>query len=758
MMDNTPSNTVINNMQSAQPPMETKPFESELMGLLNIFAIVRERLWWGLISAFVLSCSFLFYTFTQPKLYESNASIIIDNKTDKVVEIQQVVDTGLQNEKELVNYEEQMRSRRFADYVVESFSPAERAKLQNAYRDEDGNVPGLLGFLGKSGLTIKRNGQVFKVYGTHRDPECAALLANRFVERYIAFQLERSDTSNSSAMLFLEDQVSEMRRRVEIGESALQAYRAKYNMVSLEDSQNLVVQRMKSLSEAMTVIQVEKLTVDTQAAQIENIRLKGDFLRLLDIPTVNNFPGIMDTFDNLEEARAEKAKLGAIYKARHPRMVEIEAKIAKQSDNLNQGIEMAIAGVKHRQTELNDRLVQIKTELNKAEKNALDLDRMAIDYNVLRRQIDTDKQTFEQMLTRRNDTAISSRLSNTNVRILDIAKAPLPDGPKYPNRFRAAIIALALICFGLFGVPYGVDLLDNRLKSCFDIEAFLRKPALGDLPLIKGMKRNELSRALLNNSDSDIVEMFRSVFATIGLQIDNRPNQVFLVTSTVPAEGKTFFSANLAGVFAKHGSKTLIIDADFRRPSMHRALGVENKNGLVPFLSENHAAQATLNGNMPNLGVLKIGENCFFLPSGGSANNATELFDSKLFTDVMQRLRKEYDTIIIDTPPTGIFPDVLFLAAHADHTIYVARFNLISRQRIKHVIQDIDETPAKVLGVVINGRNSRKGIRYGYGYNYNYSYGHYYNGGYGYSEYDRKKYRRHYQMSEKDKTEADNQS
>jgi capsular exopolysaccharide synthesis family protein len=730
---------------------ESKPFENELLGLLNILIIMRERIWWALLAAFALVGSWLFYTYTQPSLYAGNASIIVENRSDKVVDIQQVVDPVLQNEKELLNYEEQMRSRRFREYAAAGFTPEERTRLLAPYLDESGKAPEVVSFYGERNVKIKRTGQVFKISVLHRDPECAALLANRYVERYVAFQIDRADSSNSSAMKFLEDQVAELKKRVEHGEAALQAYRAKYNMVSLEDSQNLVVGRMKQLSEALTIAQVEKLTVDSQVAQIDSIEKSGDYLRLLDVPAVHSFPGIMGTFDSLDESKAKRAQLGAVYKSLHPRMVEIDAQIAKQSENLKNSIGMAVAGVRHHQAELKARLTQIEAELARAEKDALNLDRMAIDYNVLRRQLDTDKQTFEQMLSRRNDTAISSRLANTNVRILDLAEAVEGDPPAYPNTLTVIGITLLLFVVGMMGVPYFVDLLDNRLKAGFDIEVFLHKPMLGDLPFFRNAKRQDLCTAVIKDNDTDLVEMFRAVFAAINLQTDDKPGQVFLVTSTVPAEGKTYFASNLAGVFARHGSRTLIMDCDFRGPALHSAFSVKPEKGLVDYLAASPGEMAPLNGHLPDLGIVQVAAGCHLLPAGRRVNNATELFDSRRFAELMQRLRKEYDTIIIDTPPVGVFPDAMFLAHHADHTIYIARFNLLSRMRIKHMIDDMDGTPAKVIGVVINGRDSRKGVRYGYGYNY--SRGHYYANGYNYYDYDRRKYRRHYATTDSSKGE-----
>lgn len=749
MNDESPT-AHVNNVNAPHPQRpESKPFESELMGFLNFLTVVRERLWWGLLASFALAGSWLFYTYSQPNLYAGNASIIVENRTDKVVDIQQVVDPILQNEKELLNYEEQMRSRRFREYVADSFTPEESARILEAYRDETGQAPSLVSFYGASNVFIKRNGQVFKISILHRDPECAALLANRYVERYVAFQIDRTDSSNSSAMIFLEDQVAEMKKRVESGEAALQAYRAKSNMVSLEDSQNLVVERMKQLSEALTTAQVQKLTVDSQVAQIDSIEKAGDYLRLLDIPTVHSFPGIMDTFDSLDNSQAKKAQLGATYKSRHPKMMELDAQIAKQTENLKNSIHMAVAGVRHQQTELKARLTQIEAELARAETDALNLDRMAINYNILRRQLDSDKLTFEQMLSRRNDTAISSRLSNTNVRILDFALAPSINSPKYPNNMKTLAIALFLLVVGMMGVPFVVDLFDNRLKSGFDIEVFLRKPMLGDLPLVRNAKRQALCTAVIKDSDPDLVEMFRSVFASINLQTDDKSGQVFLVTSTVPAEGKTYFAANLAGVFARHGSRTLIMDCDFRGPALHTAFDIKCDKGLVQYLAASLEDTPPLNGKLPDLGIIQIADGCLLLPAGRRANNATELFDSRRFGELMQRLRKEYDTIIMDTPPVGVFPDAMFLAHHADHTIYIARFNLLSRMRIKHMIDDMDGTPARVIGLVINGRDSRRGVRYGYGYNYNS--GHYYSNTYSYHDYDRRKYRRHYAMTESEK-------
>ena len=235
--------------------------------------------------------------------------------------------------------------------------------------------------------------------------------------------------------------------------------------------------------------------------------------------------------------------------------------------------------------------------------------------------------------------------------------------------------------------------------------------------------------------DDGLTESFRSMFSKIQMNSAAESPKTILITSAIPSEGKSLISANLAYSCANHGKRTILIDFDLRRPGLHKFCNIDNENGLLTMI--NHQGDESLEELAQKITV-QIHPNLMVLPSGGRTRAATELLESKEFDNVHRALKKISDIIIIDSPPIGLFPDSLAIARKAEEVLFVTRYGKVARRIVKNLIESIEETGAKVLGVVLNDLPQKK------------TPGYYYSGYYGYGYFRYKYYNKYYGREEKE--------
>ncbi len=735
-------------LESKTAPGAAAPVETDFLpGFGDVLYIIRERWAAGTAAGLLAAGVFAIYFLQQPPLYEAAASILVETTADKVMDIEKVVDTSLTGQRQLFeaalnSHYRQLTSRTLLLQVLETLAPEEKKRAVGPYLP-DAPPPSFkrkafLEDVVRESCQVQweEGTQVFALRFRHRDAGAAALLANRYAAQYILFVLNRSGAGNDSALLFLRRQAGDLRGQIAEAESRLQAYREEHRLVSIEENQNIIQERLKSLNESATRNKVERLALESRTAQIETAQKNGG--ELLEIPAILQFGNVREILAELDAAQAERAAWSGRYLEKHPRMTENAARQAALRRKLDQKVQLAAADLRHQLAEVRGRQERIEAALRQAEAEALRLDRMAIDYNVLRRKLETDKSTFGQILTRLNETTISSRLDNTNIRILD--QAQIPGKPVSPNPRKIILGALLLFGAAFFIVPLGLEMADNRLRTFSDIDRFLGKLSLGEVPEIKKREDVSLPLVMLEENDESLVELFRGLYSHLQIISKTAPPKVLLLTSTLPEEGKTFLSCNLAAAFSRHGHRTLLMDCDFRRPELHRTFKVKNTAGVLRWFDTGAAVPPPAEiAAGSELGILQMRDSFFFLRAGGSSKRPTEMMGHPRFEKLVHSLREAFDIVIIDTPPTGVFPDAFFLAEFADETVYVCRQNMVNRHRVKLSIQELDRTPAQVVGVILNGVSAslnRHGY-YGRGYGYH-SYGYYYGAGSCQKYYQRK--------------------
>jgi capsular exopolysaccharide synthesis family protein len=667
----------------------------------DFLRMIRERWFVGLFFGLLAAGAFAYFSLQQVPLYRSSASILFERTPDQVVNIQGVVDAQMMQGTEDVIQRHliQINSGTMLSRVVQSLSPEEQEAVVALYRSDENPNPSVGGII-RGSSRITQAGVVFYLTFQHRDPEVAALLANAYADEYINYMLDRAGQSNESAIRFLRARVEETGDRVREGELRLQEYREKLNVVSLEENQNIVVQNLNQLNNALSQARINLLQAETELREVQSALAAGR--TPLEIPAITRISNAETYEEQIQNLRAEREVLAVRYLDRHPRMIENAAQIKVQEERLAASVNQALEALKSTRDQAEATVEQLQMELTEAEQESLNLDRLAVDFNVLQRNLENDRSTFSGLLNRLNETLVSSQLSTTNVRIVD--RAGVPWTPFSPDRNKIFLIT-AVLFVGLFGgLPIGLGLINDKLKSRHEVESYLKQDLIGEIPRISTITRDKIPLIVLEGTEDLEVEYFNILYSQIELVSKLPRPKVMLVTSSMPEEGKSFVASNLATAYSVHGFRTVLVDCDFRRPSHHRYHGLANDFGVVHWFGRKQSSEIAQAPSMvPELGLVKLNENLSLLRSGGSDRRPTSMIQDDAFERLIRELKQEFDMVILDSPPGMVFPDALLLAQHADEVALVCRFNKVSKLKVKVFLDRLRTTETPLLGVIFNG-------------------------------------------------------
>lgn len=689
----------------------------------EILLCIRER---GL-TAFILAlllCTLLgAHLLRQPKVYQAHARLLAD-RSERVLDMAQVVDqniAGGRNDALFDTYLAQITGPAMVERVITSLTQEEKLRAWRPYAADPSSPPAnldraLYGIVAGNASANRQGNTFFALIRVrHRDPQSAALLATRFAQQFIVHLLDRSTSANNSAIAFLRDQTEELRAKAETSERALQNYREASGMVSLDESRNIVVDRMKTLSGTVTSARVNRLSIEARLRQAEAILAdSGDPLELASTAEFANLAAVQSQIDNLN---TQRAIMGERYGARHPSMVENLRSREALERLRGELIIIAMANLRNQRAKAFSEEEQLQAELALAEAESLRLDQMSIQFNVLRRDAETNRATYARLLNRLNETTVTAQLESSNIRVAD--EANVPRVPVEPDTRKIAFMLVALGLGVFVAYPVGLELLFNRIRGWADVESYLNLPLLAELPSLKKVKAAALPRLLSQGDDHEAAEAIRSLYAQLKLGSRLDPPKTLLVTSTLPGEGKSFVASNLADAYASHGFRTLLIDTDFRRPTQHRAYQLPNDAGLLPWLEKRLPAPANPLTD-PLLGITPCGPSLHLLRTGGTTRRSTELMESEHLGQLLTSLRSHFDIILIDTPPAGVFPDALALTEHASELLYVIRHNHVPRPAARRVLERIARTGIEQPGIILNLMPSGRGSS-----SYYSGYGHY---------------------------------
>jgi capsular exopolysaccharide synthesis family protein len=285
----------------------------------------------------------------------------------------------------------------------------------------------------------------------------------------------------------------------------------------------------------------------------------------------------------------------------------------------------------------------------------------------------------------------------------------VPDAPSDTGALDAAIKAGSAGLGLLILIPLAIGLIDTRIRTPAHVEETLKAPLLGVVKRMDKMGETERAQVFRLQKNRDLAEAYRGIFSEIEVRSPLGFPKALLITSSMPAEGKTLLCSNLAAVFAAHKKRTLLVDCDLRRPTLHRYFGVKSSSGWVDWLE----LPAEVRTDIPD-GIQHVADYLDLLPSGRASERPTELLDTLSRREVLQPLLAKYDVLIFDTPPAAIFPDALMLARCCHEMIYVCRYRTVRPGVVRKVIDRFQSSGISFLGIVLNQLPENKARNYGY--------------------------------------------
>ncbi len=702
------------------------PLDDEIIErrtLRDYYVIVRERLWIALPLALLAAIGFAYQKSRTVPLYQSTASMRIE-KPEKVVTSQEVVDTSITSDVELNTYLQVIRSATLRNKVVASFTPDEIKLIQRPYLADlapGQQPPGVGGLVGDITVEAVRNSFLVNLHARHRDPEAAALVANRYVEQFIRYLLESVSGRSEDAVEYLRVRADELRVEAKAAEQKLLDYMTRNNLVSLDSSVNIVSDRLKSVNAALQEARLGRLATEDLHRQVDAFRREGK--NLLELSYVANHGTVPSLRNQIAELVRSQTVLAERYLERHPRMIDVANSIAVAQAQLQKAVELSIADLEATLAKAREREASLQREYEAQEREQFRLRDIGVEFKSLEAAANIAKNNYAELLNRLTQATNSSNLEKIPVRRLDPA---LPAGAPFTPNINAIVRTSTLLFFGVFfGVAFGLSFIDDRIKSAWDVEHFIGANLLGIIPDLSGLKDEEKYRLILQNQNERGSESFLGVYSAAKIHSKLDYPKAILVTSTIPGEGKTLVSSNLAGCFARHGKRTLLVDCDLRRPMLHRHFDLANDAGLLKWHEAGSKLDVARVSTIPELGIVSIGDNIDLLRSGGRSKVPTELLESPAFTQLIDRLKREYDLVVVDSPPLGAVTDSLLIAESTDEVVYVCRFNRALRKHIRLYIRALRQGKNEILGVVLNGLSARR-IEYYSNYRYYRSYKKYY--------------------------------
>ncbi len=580
-------------------------------------------------------------------------------------------------------------------------------------------------------IDVIRDTKLVEVSYTSSDSRLSAELVNTLAEEFISFSIEKRFENTQQASDFLKEQISTLREDLASKERELQKYGEEKELVFLNDQESTVLNTFADLNQAYT------------QARIERIRVEGNYreLRNLDVDTLPEFVNIpslqaLNTeYTRLKSDYNEKIK---VFKPEYPDMVQLKARIDSMKDEIKNAFDASAADY----SAASRRERNLLNTLNKQKAEVAQMKSDAIVYNSLKIEVDNIQNILSSLIEKQSETLISSRLGGvkaSNISIID--RAEVSDDPVSPKKKLNLILALLFGLSGGIGLCFLLEHLDNTIKGPEDVERISELSSLGIISYLppNGLKKqnadiyahigedangeeglSEIKEVELINYKFPkvfISEDYRTLRTSLLLSRADNPPKTILFTSAMPKAGKTSTATNMAVAFAQLEKKVLLIDSDLRKPRLHRIFKTENQKGLSGYLT----GKIKLGDSIKTTSV----ENIWLLSSGHIPPNPAELLNSKKMNMLIENVQKDFDIVLIDSPPVLAVVDAVIVASLVDTTVFVIKAGETTYRNFAGALEQLKKGKADIAGVVFNEVKVGKG-GYSYMSYYNYSRAGYY--------------------------------
>jgi succinoglycan biosynthesis transport protein ExoP len=720
-------------------------FAGDIIDFHRLANLLRAKAW---IIATVICVTFLAavgYIVWTPKIYVSRAVIQVPQATQKVFNISDEKVFNISDESE-----DKPETLDYLNTVVQAFTSRNLMlrviKTTGLGKDpgfapprKDGSLYSDIELANrmaqKVALSVRRGSRLVDVSVSDENPQMAQKLAVALIKEFLRESFEQRRALSRLASEFLEEESQELKTKLEQAERKLQAYRKENQTVSLEERQDIIVEKLKEVNTAVTGAKTSRLQIEADLDQFKKIAPEN-VDELLRISSVSKIPQVALIREQLLKAETVFATFKKRYGKVHPKYIEARTTIANLKESLADALSKAADTLTREYEAAREAEQKLDRSLQEQEQKAMELNRIAIPYNVLQRDVESDRALFESVNLRLKEMRLTRGFDKAPFYMIE---DPLvASSPSKPRKKLILAFALALgVTLGV-GVVIGKDAIDSSLRTVDEAESFLELPALASIPDLRKRELIDSVKKLLNGRDfgaanrlfkeksrhrsvkgSDIpkkrarkhhlhplilvkepgseqAEALRTLRASISLLGKKSLFRSFLFTSAIPSEGKTFTALNFASSLAQQGLKTVILDADVREPRLQSDL--LDEAGDIPGLTD------LLRGQMPLDDALRPTkhDDLILLPAGRRASDPAKLLDNEEFGRILEQLLRDYDRVVIDSPPINAASDALLIAVYVHATCLVIRAGKTPKRAVRRALQQLEKAGAKVAGFIFN--------------------------------------------------------
>jgi succinoglycan biosynthesis transport protein ExoP len=731
---------------SVKSPRSVYPYLAQQQKpILHYWHILRKRKWAMLAAFAIVFALSVIATLNATRLYQATSKVAIFPENPNVLGFKDA-----ENGSPDFDYEATMetqaailRSDALAMKVIEAihldedpaFTGATHPQAEDSIRvsnmqPDPAKAAGLLGaFRGGLSVQIIPNSRLVQISYTHPNPRLATEMVNALVRTFIEENFKTKYESVTQTSNWLSTELADLQQKVQTSEEKLVRYQKDHSILGVDEKQNIVTAKLNELNNELTVAQTDRI----QKESSYRLAAAGD-------PPAFSKASREGASNMLEKLREREADLNTQYAQATTQFGSGYPKVVELSNQLKQVRAEIVVEETRMQHEVRDEYLAavqrenlLTTAFERQKQEANQLNESAIEYSVLKRDAESNRQLYQDLLQRLKEAGVSAGLRSSNIRVVDVARTPTsPITPDVPRNIRFGVL-LGLAC-GI-GLAFLLESLDTSIRNMEELSAISMLPALGMIPLqlsSNGQLRKRLKTvsSVIEKSESptlityarpqsEAAEAYRALRTSILLSSFGAPPKVILVTSAMPQEGKTTVSANSALVLAQRGSRVLLVDADLRRPAVGKLFGIRSRGGLSTLISGSDKVEDVVLP-CPEVPTLWI------LPAGPIPPQPAELLGSSVMKDLIAHWRDSYDHVIIDTPPCLSVTDAVLLSPEADRVILVARSGQTTKAGLRRACDVLQQVNARVMGVVLNALNRRSGEGYYYQYGYGGRYANHY--------------------------------